>query len=111
MGWDKVSDKKEDGHHDVFSNGNYIGSGNLGDSDVVLVGSIQIDVACCQLGISLQKGNLLGSDTGSDCELELLCLLKEISSEVSWVEGSGDQNLGLSRQLSSLSLKVVRLTS
>jgi len=27
------------------------------------------------------------------------------------VEGSGDQNLGLSRQLSSLSLKVVRLTS
>ena len=57
------------------------------------------------------RGDLLGSDTGSDCELELLCLLKEISSEVSRVEGSGDQNLGLSRQLSSLSLKVVRLTS
>ena len=62
------------------------------------------------LVVSLQchckGGNLLGSDTGSDCELELLCLLKEISSEVSRVEGSGDQNLGLTRQLSSDSLKV-----
>jgi hypothetical protein len=47
------------------------------------------------------RGDVLGSDTGSDCELELLCLFKEISSEVSRVEGSGDQNLGLSRQLGS----------
>jgi hypothetical protein len=51
MGRDKVSDEKEDGHHDVFSDGYDIGSGNLGDSDVVLVGSIQVDVADCQLGI------------------------------------------------------------
>lgn len=41
-------------------------------------------------GFGSNRANLLGSDTGSDCELELLCLLKEISSEVSRVEGSGD---------------------
>jgi hypothetical protein len=46
-------------------------------------------------------GDVLGSDTGGDCELELLCLFKEISSEVSRVERSGDEDLGLSRQLGS----------
>jgi len=43
-------------------------------------------------------GDILGSDTGSDCKLELLCLFKEISSEVSRVEGSGNEDLGLSCQ-------------
>lgn len=46
-------------------------------------------------------GDLLRSDTGSDCELELLCLLKEISSEVSRVEGCGDEDLGLFVSLES----------
>jgi hypothetical protein len=52
------------------------------------------------------RGDVLGSDTGSDCELKLLCLFKKISSEVSRVEGGGDQNLGLSRQLGSQKLKL-----
>jgi hypothetical protein len=52
------------------------------------------------------RGDVLGSDTGSDCELELLCLFKEISSKVSRVERSGDEDLGLSRQLSSQMLKL-----
>jgi len=43
----------------------------------------------------LKGGNVLGTDTGSDCKLELLCLFKEISSEVSRVEGSGNEDLGL----------------
>jgi hypothetical protein len=51
-------------------------------------------------------GDVLGSDTGSDCKLELLCLFKEISSEVSRVERSGDQDLGLSRQLGPCAPKV-----
>jgi hypothetical protein len=56
MGRDKVSDEKEDGHHDVFSDGYDVGSGNLGDSDIVLVRSVQVDVADCQLRISMERG-------------------------------------------------------
>jgi hypothetical protein len=39
--------------------------------------------------------DLLGSDTGGDCQLEFLGLFKEISSNVSRVEGGSDQDLGL----------------
>jgi hypothetical protein len=52
------------------------------------------------------RGDVLGSDTGGDCKLELLRLFKEISSEVSRVERSGDQDLGLSRQLGPCAPKV-----
>jgi hypothetical protein len=57
-------------------------------------------------GSEWKGGDVLRSDTGGDCELELLCLFKEISSEVSRVEGSGDQDLGLSRQPGSQKLKL-----
>jgi hypothetical protein len=60
MGWDKVSDEEEDRHHDVLSDGYDIGSGNLGDGDVVLVGSVQVNVASRQLGITLKgRGHTL----------------------------------------------------
>ena len=85
----------------MFSNGDYIGSGNLGDGDIMLVGSIQVDVAGRQLRVLQGRVDVLGSNTGGDCKLELLCLFKEISSEVSRVERSGDEDLGLSRQLGS----------
>jgi hypothetical protein len=71
-------------------------STNLCDGDVVLVGSIEIDVADDQLRTcSKMDGDSLGTDTGSDCQFELLCLFKQISSKVSRVEGGSDQNLGL----------------
>jgi hypothetical protein len=54
MGWDKVSDEEEDRHHDVLSDGYDVGSGNLGDGDVVLVGSVQVNVASRQLGTLIQ---------------------------------------------------------
>jgi hypothetical protein len=63
MGRDKVSDEKEDGHHDVFSDGYDVGPGNLGDSDVVLVGSVQVDVAGRQLRILYGRGGAYSDPT------------------------------------------------
>jgi hypothetical protein len=42
--------------------------------------------------------DLLGSNTSGDCQLEFLGFFKEISSEVSRVEGGSDQDLGLYHQ-------------
>ena len=71
---DKVADEGKDGHDDVLSDGDDVGASDLGDGDtaVGLVGSIEIDV--------------VGTDTSSDGELEVLCLSKALCCEVTGVE-------------------------
>jgi len=71
-----VTDEGKDGHDDVLSNGDDVGSGDFGDGDttVGLVGGVEVDV--------------VRTDTGSDCKLEVLGLCKTLSGEVTRVETS-----------------------
>ena len=74
VGRDEVADEGEDGHDDVLSDGDDVGASDLGDGDtaVGLVGSIEVDV--------------VGTDTSSDGELEVLGLSKTLCCEVTGVE-------------------------
>ena len=60
VGGDEVADEDEHGHDDVLGHGDDVGAGNFGNGDtaVGLVGGIEVDV--------------VGTDAGSDGELELL---------------------------------------
>ena len=81
VGGDEVADQGEDSHDNVLGDGDDVGAGDLGDGDtaVGLVGSVQV--------------NVVGTDTGSDGELQLLGLGEALSGEVTGVEGSGDDDL------------------
>ena len=78
VGRDEVADEGEDGHDDVLSDGDDVGTSDLSDGDtaVGLVGSIEIDV--------------VGTDTSSDGELEVLGLSKALCCEVTGVETVND---------------------
>lgn len=73
---DEVADKSEDGHDNVLSDGDDVGAGDLSDGNtaVGLVGGIKIDV--------------VGTNTGSHSELEVLGLSKALCGEVSGVEAT-----------------------
>ena len=74
VGRDEVADEGEDGHDDVLSDGDDVGASDLSDGDtaVGLVCSIEVDV--------------VGTDTSSDGELEVLGLSKTLCCEVTGVE-------------------------
>ena len=74
VGRDEVADEGEDGHNDVLSDGDDVGASDLSDgyTAVGLVGSIEVDV--------------VGTDTSSDGELEVLGLSKTLRCEVTGVE-------------------------
>lgn len=74
VSWDEVADEDEHGHDNVLSDGDDVGASDLGDSDTAigLVGSVEVDV--------------VGTNTSSDGNLELLGLGQTLSGEVSWVE-------------------------
>jgi len=59
---DEVADEGEDGHDDVLSDGDDVGTSDLGDGDtaVGLVGGVKVDV--------------VRTNTGSDGNLEVLGL-------------------------------------
>lgn len=79
MSRDKVADEGEDGHDDVFGDGDDIAAGDFGDSDtsVGLVGGVEI--------------NVVGANTGSDGDLELLCFGETLGSQVARVETRGQR--------------------
>jgi len=79
VGWNEVADEGEDGHDDVLSDGDDVGASDLGDGDtaVGLVGSVEVDV--------------VGTNTSSDGNLELLGLGQTLSGEVTWVESESCQ--------------------
>ena len=60
MSRNKVANEDENAHHDLLSNRLDVGSGNLEDLNSVLNSCVEIDV--------------VGSDTSSDTDLELLGL-------------------------------------
>lgn len=74
----KVADKSEDGHDNMLSNGDNVGSSNLSDGDtaVGLVGNIEV--------------NVVRSDTSGDGKLEVLGLSKTVGGQVSGVETTED---------------------
>lgn len=74
VGRDEVADEEEDGHDDVLSDGDDVGAGDLSNGDTAVggVGGVQV--------------NVIGTNTGSDGELELLGLGETLSSEVTGVE-------------------------
>jgi hypothetical protein len=74
VGGDKVADEEEDGHDDVLSDRDNVGTSDLSDGDtaVGLVGGIEIDV--------------IGSDTSSDGKLQVLGLSKALCCEITGVE-------------------------
>lgn len=77
VGRDKVADQSQDGHDNVLSNGNDVATGDLGDSDTAVggVGSVQVDV--------------VGTNTSSDSQLQLLGLGEALSGKVTRVEARG----------------------
>lgn len=92
---DEVTDESEDGHDDVLSDGDDVGSGNLGDGDtaVGLVGGIEVDV--------------VGTNTGGDGDLEVLGLGEALGGEVAGVEGSGDDDLSIYELLVELGVLTI----
>lgn len=56
----KVANKEEDAEDDMLGDGNDIGSGHFCDSNLLFIGSVEV--------------NMIRSDTGSDTELEVLGL-------------------------------------
>jgi hypothetical protein len=87
VGRDEVADQEEDGHDDVLRNRDDVGAGDLGNSDTAVggVGGVQV--------------NVVGTDTGSDSELELLGLGQTLSSQVTGVEGGGDDDFSVDELL------------
>lgn len=83
MSGDKVANQSEYGHDDVFSHGDDIRSGDFGYSNpsVGLVSSVEVD--------------MIRADSSSDGDLEFLSLGQSFGGEVSRVEGSGDNDLGV----------------
>lgn len=77
VGGNEVADQREDGHDDVFGDGNDVGAGDFGDGDTAigLVGGIEVDV--------------VGTDPGGDGELELFGFGKTLSGEVAGMEAVG----------------------
>ena len=78
---DKVAYEQENVHDDMLRDGHDVRAANLSNSDLVLVGRVQVD--------------MVRADTGGDAKLELGCLFDELGGEVTEVEGSGDDNVGL----------------
>lgn len=74
VGGHKVADESQDGHDDVLSDGDDVGTSHFGDGDTAigLVGDVKVDV--------------VGSDTCGHGDLELLCLSETFSGEVTGVE-------------------------
>lgn len=70
----KVADEDEDGHDNVLGDGDDVGASDLSDGDTAVgaVGSIEVDV--------------VGTNTGSDGNLELLGLGETLSGQVTRVE-------------------------
>jgi len=90
VGRDKVADEGEDGHDDMLSDGNDVAAGDFGDSDTAIgvVGGVQV--------------NVVGANTSSDGNLQLLCFGETLGSEVTRVEGSGDDDFGINQFLVKL---------
>ena len=98
----KVADEQEDAHDDMFGDRDDIRPGDLEHLDALLDRRVQVDV--------------VGANAGRDTDLQVLGLdnsiyrmnfgamnykggthlFDEFASEVSGVEGRGDENLGLS---------------
>ena len=76
VGGDKVADQDQDGHDNVLSDGHDVGAGDLSDCDTAigLVGGVEVDV--------------VGTNTGSDGDLEVLSLSETLSSQVTRVEAA-----------------------
>lgn len=87
VGGDEVADEDEHGHDDVLSNRDNVGTSDLGNSDtaVGLVGSVQVDV--------------VRTDTSGNGNLEVLGLGQTLLGQVTRVEGSGDDDLGVDEVL------------
>lgn len=74
VGGDEVAHQGQDGHDDVLSDGDDVGTSDLsnGNTAIGLVGSVQV--------------NMVGTNTGRDSELEVLGLGETLGSQVSGVE-------------------------
>ena len=88
VGGDKVADEDENGHEDVLSDRDDVGAGDFVDGNLLLVGSVEVD--------------MVGADTGGDAALEVLGGLDHLSRKVSGVEGGGDDNVGVLDVLAEL---------
>ena len=69
----------------MLGDGDDVGARDFKDFDTMLDRGVQVDV--------------VGADTGSDTNLEVLGLLDEVGGQVPGVEGSGDENFGLGKAM------------
>lgn len=88
MGGDEVPNQNEDGHDDMLGDRDDVGSGDLGDGDVLLVGSVKI--------------NVIGANASSDGDFEVLGLFQPLPCQVAGVEGGSDDNFGIDKLLVKL---------
>ncbi len=88
VSWYKVSEQDQDGHHDVLGHGNDVATGYFAYTDLSFVTGVQVDV--------------VGSDTGSDTELEVLGSGDELPSQVAGMERGTDVDVGINDLLGKL---------
>lgn len=83
---DKVADEDEDSHKHVLSDGDDVRASNLSNSDTAIgfIGSVEVDV--------------VGTDTSSDGNLQLLCLGQPLGGEVAGVEAVGEVSVTRARR-------------
>ena len=76
MGGNHVAHQSEDGHNYVLGHRHNVGTSDFSDCDTAigLVCSVEI--------------NVIGPDTGSDGDLQVLGFRKALSSEVTWMEAN-----------------------
>ena len=76
---DEVTNKNEDGHDHVLSNGYHVRSGDFSDGDTAIGGirGVQVDV--------------VGTNTGGHGELKVLGLGKTLCGKIARVEAVGYQ--------------------
>jgi len=91
----------------VLGNRDDVGARDLGNGDLALVGGVEVNVArTVSDKREATDGSVysLGTDTGSDTELEVLGLGHDLLGEVGGVEGSGDEDVGVDNVLLELRL-------
>lgn len=82
VGGHEVAHQDQNGHNDMLSNGDDVGAGHFGDGNttVGLVGGIEVDV--------------VGTNTSSNSELQVLSLGETLSGQVAGVETKVDEASG-----------------
>ncbi len=81
VSWDKIADKGENGHENMLCHGHNVGASHFSNSDTT------VGFVC---GIEV---NMVRSNAGGDCELELLSLGESFRGQITRMETDSNEQL------------------